>query len=230
MKILLASLLLALGYRDVAQTTAPAESSPKPTISAEPAAHLPLVGLRVGAVSGRLLPDDNPYSLRAQLGWQALIHVSSNTNRRGGFQNDFGVNCLRFTDAAGTAGGASYRWTTVQLAMLGSLRVAPRGQLLGGAGLNIGISCWRWPLHPTPSRYGFTGEQASDSESYPGMFYWTVGIRGELTHRWYVEGRWSRTFTRGGAYLYKSQLEGQTAWQSVSVGYWLHARPAPATP
>lgn len=211
--------MLNLGCSGAASAQAPA-----PATSA--AAYAPVVGVRTGAVFGRLHLPDDARRMQGQIGGEAAAVISSNVHRRGGVQLEAAVNCLRFRDAAGAPAGASYRWIMAQPALIGFLRVMPQVQILGGAGLNLCLSCWRWPRQPLAGTNGFGSDYASRRESYPGGAFALAGLRGTLAPHWYIEGRCAMT-TVGGIYRYKSTNEGRAYWSSVSIGYWLNPHPAP---
>lgn len=168
--------------------------------------------------------------MKAQAGWEAALVVGQNPRRQGGLQLEAAFNCLRFSAPLTDPGGASYRWITFQPALLGFVRVTRGVHVLGGAGVMGCLSCWRWLLHPVPGSYGYRGDYSGNKTSRPGTFFGLLGLRGEITPYWYVEGRYGRSLTSGQVTSNDHYLLGPSAWSSISIGYWLNPRPVPATP
>ncbi len=220
-------LLGGLPLGAIAQSTT--QPGTYPVSSAVP--YAPVIGLRAGFASGKLRPTDNSHHYRAQAGWSAALLLSSNPHRGAGVELEAGINCVRFTDPAGTSAGASYRWITAQPTLLGFVRLGQRVQLLGGGGFNFALSCWRWPFQAVPGHYGFGGgDQASGKTSAPGTAFVVVGARGDITSRLFLEGRYATTLGWGGYQFYKTEIAGPTTWWSASVGFWLNPRLAPTEP
>ncbi|MBC7449584.1 MAG: hypothetical protein H7330_16145 [Hymenobacteraceae bacterium] len=226
MRYFLAFLSLTFPLIGSAQSTPP----PSGVVASEGGPHAPIIGVRVGFASGKLRPTDNPRRYHAQAGWAAALLLSSNPHKGVGVELEAAINCVRFTDSTGTRGGASYRWITAQPTLLGFVRPGQRVQLLGGVGINLGLSCWRWPFQAVPGAYGFGGgDQASGKTSAPGAAFVVVGARGDITPRLFLEGRYATTLGGGGYRFYKSEIAGSTTWWSASVGFWLNPRPASAS-
>jgi hypothetical protein len=101
-------------------------------------------------------------------------------------------------------------------------------QLLGGGGFNLSLSCWRWPFRSETGSNGIGGDQASDTNSRPGGFFWQTGVRTALSRHFYVEGRYTRTLSTESVTFYKSSITGATGWWTAGIGFWLNPRPATA--
>lgn len=192
-----------------------------------PNSHAPVFGLRAGYTHGRLVPTsaNEARTYRAQAGWEVGGVLSSNTARRAGVALEANLNYLRFTDQPSTPDGAQYRWLTAQPTLVGCVRPVRRIQLLAGGGFNLCLSCWRRPFTETPGAYGYGGgDQASSKTSAPAGAFVLAGVRGAITPRWFVEGRYATTLGEGGYRFYKTEVVGATTWGVASVGYWLNPR------
>ncbi len=215
MKTLSLFALALMPLAAAAQGQASAADTPRPKA--------PVIGLRGGVTYGHSGGVGNALDQKSQVGWEAALTAGHNPIRRAGLSVEAAVTSRRFADEA--VNGSRYRWITFQPALLGFVQVVPRVQLLGGVGGSLCISCWRWPNRPMPGGVGFSGNQPSDNDSFPGAWFGTLGVRGQLTNHWFAEGRYAVSFVDSFVrYHHQEDVMGRAAWATFSVGYWLNPR------